>query len=180
MSRVRPLDQLNGQLAFKDDALVYFSQFHNGRTSARLVDLAAHSIRANALSFLQCRDHSFNSRWSHQLYKYRVGRCFTAGDSLGSGRECREGLVLFAYFVNVLYESPEDPCKVFLPSEFTFGVTSSQGAVFFCLQIVIATPFWKFSLPALRQCNTCRGSRHCSPSAAPPWRSTPRMPACRR
>ena len=34
-----------------------------------------------------------------------------------------------------------------------------------------------FSLPALAQCNTCRGSRHCSPNAAPPWRSTPRMPS---
>ena len=36
--------------------------------------------------------------------------------------------MVFAHFVSFLYEFPEDPCKVFLPSEFTFGVT--QGAVF--------------------------------------------------
>ena len=114
----------------QDDALVHLSQFHSGRTSARLKNLATHYIRANALSFLQCRNHTFSSRCGHQLYKYRVGRCFTARDSSGSRRDCREGLVLFAYFAKVLYESPEDPCEVFLPSEFTFGVTCGHCAVF--------------------------------------------------
>ena len=47
---------------FQDDALVHLSQFHSGRTSARLKNLATHSIRANALSFLQCRNHTFSSR----------------------------------------------------------------------------------------------------------------------
>ena len=115
---------------FQDDALVYLSLFHSGRTPARLENLAAHSIQANALSFLQCRNHTFNSRWTHQLYKYRVGRCFTARDSLGFRRDCRERLVLFAYFVKVLHASPKDPCNGFLPSECTFVVTSGQGAVF--------------------------------------------------
>ena len=40
---------------FQNDVLVYLSQFHSGRTPGPLENLAAHSIRANALSVLQCR-----------------------------------------------------------------------------------------------------------------------------
>ena len=88
----------------------------------------AHSARGRAVWLPGQVRHQH--RWSHQLYKYIVGRCFTARDSLGSRRDYRERLVLFAYLVKVLHASPEDPYKVFFPSECTFVVTSGQGAVF--------------------------------------------------
>ena len=50
-------------------------------------------------------------------------------DGLRPTRDCGERLVLFAYSVEVAHLSPEDPCNVFLPSEFTFLVASGQDAV---------------------------------------------------
>ena len=57
------------------------------------------------------------------------GLCFMVRDGLQSTRDSGERLMLIAYPAEVTHLSPEDPCKVFLPSEFSFLVSSGQGAV---------------------------------------------------
>ena len=48
-------------------------------------------------------------------------------NGLQSTRDSGERLMLIAYPAEVAHLSPEDPCKVFLPSEFSFLVAPGQA-----------------------------------------------------
>ena len=130
MSCIRPLVQPKGQLAPRMTRSCISASFTATiLPPAWRISLLTPSGPTPFRLSSQCRHHTFNSGRGHQLCQHRVGLCFMVRHGLRSTRDRGERLVLLAFSIEVAHLSPEDPCKLFLPSEFTFLVAPGQDAV---------------------------------------------------